>query len=250
MHLRQMGKGKPLLLLHSLLADSRSFDALASDLSAGRRIVIPDLPGYHASPRSTESIPEVARRVMEELDAIGIGPVVDVLGNGYGGFVALSLAQQFAARVDRLVLLDSAAAFPPEGKKGVQAMKDLVAAGGIPAVVQTALARLFPPAYSSANPVALDACREALLAMDAQAFASTCQNLIDVDLRKGLSQVRARTLVVVGLEDKATPLPLARELSLGITGARLHELPGCGHVPHIQAREVLTPLLKDFLALA
>jgi 3-oxoadipate enol-lactonase len=247
MHLRQLGHGKPLLLLHSLLADSRSFDALASDLASVRRVIIPDLPGYHASPPSTDAIPEVARRVMQELESIGVAEGLDVLGNGYGGFIALSLAQQFPQRVERLVLLDSAAAFPPEGRKGVQAMKESVEAGGMPAVLDTALLRLFPPAFAAANPQTIARCSAALLAMNATAFASTCRNLMEVDLREGLSRVKSRTLVVVGLEDKATPLALAREVAAGIVGASLHELPGCGHVPHVQMPEVVTPLVREFL---
>jgi len=72
--------------------------------------------------------------------------------------------------------------------------------------------------------------------------------LIAVDLRPGLGSVHSKTLVVVGLEDKATPVILARELAKGIPNAQLMELAGCGHAPHIQMPEVVTPLIKRFLA--
>ncbi|MER1966369.1 alpha/beta hydrolase [Castellaniella sp. GW247-6E4] len=248
MVLRQIGHGRPLLLVHSLLADSRSMDALASELSSGYRVVIPDLPGYGGSPRSGASIPEVAAELMAALAADGLNHELGVLGNGYGGFVALSLAQQFPEEVRRLVLLDSAAAFPPAGKEGVRAMMDSVREGGMPAVMDIALSRLFPPAYAQAHPGAVASCRAALAEMDAEAFIGMCRNLMMVDLRPGLASVQSRTLVVVGLEDQATPVALARELAAVIPDAQLTELAGCGHAPHIQMPEVVTPLIKAFLA--
>ncbi len=248
MVLRQIGHGSPVLLVHSLLADSGSMDALASELSSLYRVVIPDLPGYGESPRSSAAIPEVAAELMAALKAQGLDRGLGVLGNGYGGFIALSLAQQFPDQVRRLILLDSAAAFPPEGKKGVEAMMDSVRAGGMRAVTDIALSRLFPAAYAQAHPEAVTACRDALSRMDAEAFVGMCRNLIAVDLRPGLGSVHSKTLVVVGLEDKATPVILARELAKGIPNAQLMELAGCGHAPHIQMPEVVTPLIKRFLA--
>lgn len=247
MKVRDHGSGKPLVLLHSLLADSRSFDGLIARLSTVRRVLTVDLPGYRGTPRSTDAIPAVALGVARVLQAAGVGEGLDLLGNGYGGFVALSLAQQLPFRIDRLVLLDSAACFPPAGKAGVQAMKDAVESGGMAGVIEIAMERLFPADFRQGHPEVLAACRDGLLAMDRDGFLSTCTNLINVDLRAHLDLVSAETLVVVGLEDKATPLSLAREVARGIASARLYELPGCGHVPHIQMPDATASLLQTFL---
>jgi 3-oxoadipate enol-lactonase len=247
MKVRETGRGKPLVLLHSLLADSSAFDGLADRLSTTRRVLTIDLPGYGGTPRSTSAIPSVASDIARALQTVGVCDGIDLLGNGYGGFVALALAQQTPSMVDRLVLLDSAAYFPPAGKAGVQAMKDAVGTDGMPGVIDIALERLFPPDFRQSHHDVVTACTDALLAMDRDAFVLTCTNLINVDLRSGLGLVNADTLVVVGLEDKATPLQLAREVVGGIAGARLHELPGCGHVPHIQMPDAVAALLRSFL---
>jgi len=247
MILRQTGNGRPLLLLHSLLADGRSVEALASELSQTHRVVIADLPGYGGSPRSTASIPQIAQELMAAMMAEGFKRDLSVLGNGYGGFVALSLAQQFSAAVGRLILLDSAAAFPPAGKQGIQTMLDKVRIGGMSAAVDIGVSRLFPPAYIETHPDVVATYRAALLQMDAESFICMCQNLINVDLRPGLSAVRSNTLVIVGLEDHATPAALAREVATTIPDAKLLELAGCGHAPHIQMPEVVIPLIKEFL---
>lgn len=246
MKVHDFGAGKPIVLLHSLLADSGSFETFAAGLSNSRRILTVDLPGYRGTPRSAEAIPAVALGVAAALRDAGVDSGFDLLGNGYGGFVALSMAQQLSSRVDRLMLVGSAASFPPEGKVAVRTMKEAVDGGGMPAVLDIALQRLFPSDFRQQKPEVVALCAERLLAMDPVAFASTCSNLIEVDLRSAFNRVNNKTLVVVGLEDKATPAALAREVAQGIAGARLHELPACGHAPHIQMPELLASLLQDF----
>jgi 3-oxoadipate enol-lactonase len=248
MNSRQLGKGSPVVLLHSLLADSSSFEALAASLSATFRVIVFDLPGYRGAPTSADTIPEVAHAIVMALDGLGVVGAFDVLGNGYGGFLALAVAEQFTDRVRRLVLLDSAAAFPPPAKDAVRAMKEAVQLAGMQGVLDIALQRLFPPAFAGQRPDIVAACSSALLKMDPVAFSLTCRNLIDVDLRPGLASVRSETLVVVGLEDKATPIDLAREMALAIPGAQIRELEGCGHAPHIQVPELAASIVGAFLA--
>lgn len=247
LEIKQVGRGKHLVLLHSLLTDADAFRQILPGLKQNRRVSVPSLPGYGQSPRSDGSVPDVARQLADCLASLAIDRF-DVIGNGYGGFVALALAQQFGERIDRLVLLDSAAHFPAAGKAGVRLMKENVQTGGMSAVVSVALRRLFPETFIAANPGIVEGYRNSLLGFDPIAFAQTCQNLIDVDLRDGLSKIRNETLVVVGLEDAATPPPLAHELAAGIPGARLVEIPACGHAPHIQEPERILVILKEFLS--
>jgi 3-oxoadipate enol-lactonase len=54
---------------------------------------------------------------------------------------------------------------------------------------------------------------------------------------------------VVGLRDTATPPALSHELARGIPGARLAELPECGHSPHIQDPVAFWQSIKVFLDL-
>jgi len=55
--------------------------------------------------------------------------------------------------------------------------------------------------------------------------------------------------VVVGALDAATPPALARELASGIPGAKLLELPGCGHCPPLQQPAELVAAIAPFLGL-
>ena len=59
----QRGEGPPLFLLHSLLSDRASFDAVAPQLSRFFRVIVPELPGFGGSQAVGGSLTEVADRM-------------------------------------------------------------------------------------------------------------------------------------------------------------------------------------------
>jgi 3-oxoadipate enol-lactonase len=88
----ETGDGPPLWLFHSLLSDRASFDAIVPQLSKSFRVIVPELPGFGKSSATTGSLAGVADRMAEAVrDAAGRDDAI-VLGNGYGGFVALQMA--------------------------------------------------------------------------------------------------------------------------------------------------------------
>src|ERR1700681_5025954 len=88
----QSGKGRPLFLLHSLLSDRASFDAIVPKLSLSFRVIVPELPGFGRSKAVSGGLAAVADRMAEAVKDAAGGEEVVVLGNGYGGFVGLQLA--------------------------------------------------------------------------------------------------------------------------------------------------------------
>src|SRR5262245_20517220 len=98
------GAGKPLLLLHSLLADRAVFESIVPVLARTRRVLVPDLPGFGGSSPAGPTAQDMADRIAGLFDAMALGTDTDVLGNGFGGFVASTLAIRHGSRFDRLVL--------------------------------------------------------------------------------------------------------------------------------------------------
>ena len=116
-----------------------------------------------------------------------------------------------------------------------------------PASVVSAVGRLFPDDWLAAHPRAAAERREVLLRMNVPSFAAACRALAKVDLRPELPRIKNPTLVVVGSLDAATPPALAHELASGIPGARLVELPGCGHCPPLQQPREFVAAIAPFL---
>jgi 3-oxoadipate enol-lactonase len=241
------GDGPDLVLLHSLLIDRSAFARVTPVLSRSRRVHLVALPGFDGSTAAGPAVEDYADRVAAALRTLGLGPGSAVLGNGFGGFVAVALAARHGGLFERLVLVDTAAAFPPAGKAAFAAMAASVAAGGMGAIAETAARRIFHDAYLAAHPEAVAERRAVLARFDPQAFVGACRALERVDLRPVLARIAHPTLVMVGELDAATPLALARALADGIKGARFVLLPRCGHCPPLEQPDAFLDAVAAFL---
>lgn len=242
------GAGKPIVLLHSLLADRAVFDAIVPLLARERRVIVPDLPGFGGSSSAGATIEGIADRVASLFDALKLGTEADVLGNGFGGFIASMLAIRHGDKFDRLVLADTGLAFTPEGKQSFYAMADRVRQSGMEAIVDVAMKRLFPDDFIATHPDIVAGRRSALVKTNPEFFAEACHALAGLDLTAQIGTIRNRTLVVVGELDTATPPEMSRALAAALPGAKLLEIPGCGHAPMVQEPEIFVRAISGFLA--
>ena len=139
-----------MFLLHSLLSDRASFDAIVPELSKSYRVIVPELPGFGRSHAVGGGLAEVADRMAEAVrDAAG-GKDAIVLGNGYGGFVALQMAIRHPGIAAKLVLADSGAAFSEPGRDAFRNMAAAAKAKGLSAITDVAMRRLFAPDFQAA----------------------------------------------------------------------------------------------------
>jgi 3-oxoadipate enol-lactonase len=244
----QSGQGPALFLLHSLLSDRASFDAIVPRLSQSFRVIVPELPGFGGSRAVGGGLTDVADRMAEVVrDAAG-GDDAIVLGNGYGGFVALQMAIGHPGIATRLVLADCGAAFSEPGREAFRNMAAASKAKGLQAITDVAMRRLFAPEFQAQHPDLMRDRREAFLRTDPEEFRLACAALAELDLRPELGRVKVPVLVLVGEHDEATPPPMSHELAAGLPNARLKIIAGCAHVPQLQSPQAFLDAIGDFLA--
>src|SRR5437660_12168060 len=242
----QRGEGPPLFLLHSLLSDRASFDAVAPQLSRFFRVIVPELPGFGGSQAVGGSLTEVADRMAEAVRDGG-GEDAIVLGNGYGGFVALQMIIRHPDIATRLILADCGAAFSPSGRDAFRTMAAAAKAKGLAAVTDVAMRRLFAPDFQARHPELMANRRAAFGKTDPQVFGAACAQLAELDLRGELANVKVPVLVIVGELDEATPPAMSHELAARLPDARLKIIAGCAHVPQLQSPELFLETIADFL---
>ena len=243
----QTGKGPPLFLLHSLLSDRASFDAVAPKLSQSFRVIVPELPGFGRSQAVSGGLVDIADRMAEAVRDGAGGEDAIVLGNGYGGFVALQMAVRHPQIATRLILADSGAAFSGDGRQAFRNMAAASKAKGLAAISDVAMRRLFAPEFQEAHPELMRGRRAAFLKTDPEVFRAACAQLAELDLRPELIKVKVPVLVVVGEHDEATPPPMSRELAALLPNAQLKIIAGCAHVPQLQAPDVFLDAIGDFM---
>ena len=244
----QHGAGSNLLLIHSLLTELTVFDVVLPALAAKHRVTRINLPGFGASaPLELASVGDHAAHVARVMDALELPNHTAVLGNGFGAFVALELAIRHGKRLGKLIVADALAAFPEPARAPFRVMAEKVSSGGMKAVLDTAIGRMFPPEFAHAHPEIIAARKAALAAVDPQCFARACVALASLDLRESAATIKNPTLVMCGALDVTTPPMLAHELADSISGARYEEIAGSGHCPMLEQPALLVHKVERFL---
>lgn len=243
----QSGEGPPLFLLHSLLSDRASFDAIVPELSKSFRVIVPELPGFGRSPAVGSGLAGVADRMAEAVKDAALAEDAIVLGNGYGGFVALQMAIRHPGIATRFVLADCGAAFSEPGREAFRNMAAASKAKGLAAITDVAMRRLFAPDFQDAHPDLMADRRAAFLRTDLDVFCAACDALASLDLRPEVANVKVPVLVLVGEHDEATPPPMSHELAGLLPQAHLEIIPGCAHVPQLQSPKLFLDVIGDFL---
>jgi 3-oxoadipate enol-lactonase len=244
------GQGPDIVVLHSLLADRHAFDPVIPALSAKHRVTLINLPGFEGSQPPLLAVMDAYVAAIEDgFQEFNIANDAILIGNGFGGTVALAFALAHPERISKLVLSDAAACFPDEGRKAFEVMASKVAEGGLGSVAEIAAKRVFSPAYLAAHPELIDERKKVLMAIEPKAFQAACKILQEADLEPLLHRLETPTLVVCGELDQATPPALNKAIADKVKGARYVELPGCGHCPPLEQPDAFIAAIKGFVGL-
>jgi pimeloyl-ACP methyl ester carboxylesterase len=235
------GTGTPLLLLHGWGATKELMTPVAQRLQ-GYRIVVPDLPGFGATPMPPEpwGVDEYARWVLALLDRLGIERA-HIVGHSNGGRIAIALAAAHPGRVHRLVLTDSAGIRPPHGLRfqmRVRTFKLMRAASRwqwLPASARGGAQRRAAQGGSEDYRAASGSMR------------ATMVRLVNADLRPQLARLTTSTLLIWGDRDQETPLRDARTMERLIPDAGLVVFEGCGHFAYAEQPDRFCRIVDVFL---
>jgi pimeloyl-ACP methyl ester carboxylesterase len=246
----QTGEGRDIVVLHSLLADWHAFEPVLPALAEKHRVTLFNLPGFHGSePVVTAVLEAYVARIEDGFQEFGIEKHAILIGNGFGGTLALAFALDHPERVGKLVVSDAAAGFPDEGKKAFAAMQQKVAENGLAAVAEIAAKRVYSPNYLAAHPEMIEERKRVLLGIDPKAFADACKILQQADLAPLLNRLQIPALVVCGEFDQATPPALTRSVAEKAPNARYVELKGCGHCPPLEQPDAFIAAIREFVGL-
>jgi 3-oxoadipate enol-lactonase len=222
-------------------------------VAAGRRAVVPDLPGFGRSEvpeeRSAYSIDRYADVVAALISDLGLGQVV-VAGLSMGGYIALAVARRHPDVLAGLVLADTRA--DPDTAEGRQTRTDnqtvVQEKGDVTPLVDGLLERIL----SEAAPHHAEARLRLSGVMRATAPAGWIGALEAMKNRRDqtdlLPTISVPTLVVVGESDALVPLEVAERMATAIPGARLEVVADAGHVANLENPDHFNRAFAEFLA--
>ena len=250
-----LGSGAPVLLIHGSgpgVSAWANWRLLMAPLAERARVIAPDMVGFGYSERPegfAYGMDAWVRQAVGLLDALGIERA-DLVGNSFGGGLALALAIRHPERVRRLVLMGSVGV-PFELTPGLDAVwgyePSLAAMRALLDIfafdrsrVTDELAQLryeasIRPGFQESFAAMFPAPRQRWI----EALASP-----EADIRR----IPHETLVVHGREDRVIPLANAYRLAELLARVQLHVYGQCGHWTQIEHAARFARLVGDFLA--
>ena len=254
-NVHDLGSGAPVLLIHGSgpgVTAWANWRLVMPALAESRRVIAPDMAGFGYTERlagDAYTMDGWVAHAIGVLDALGIERT-DLVGNSFGGAIALALAIRHPERVRRLVLmgsvgvpfeitpaLDAVWGYQPS-LEAMRGLLDLFAFDR--SLVNDELARLRYEA--SIRP----GFQESFGAM----FPAPRQRWVDAMVSRE-ADIRAlpnHTLVIHGRDDKVIPLQTSLTLSSWIPRSQLHVFGQCGHWTQIEHASRFARLVGDFLA--
>lgn len=247
------GQGSTLLFLHGFAESHNIWKRQIAHFSAkGHQILAIDLPGFGASDVWPNiSIDGMADLVQELLDKENIHSCI-VFGHSMGGYVALSLADQFPDYISGMGLIHSHPFADTEERRAARqkSIRFIQETGNVPYLKQL-FPSFFPAGFLANHPEILDHLMAEASAFPEEGITGALAAMASRrDLSKTLENMYQPVLFVLGLEDQLIP-PTEEMLSQTTLPdkAAIHILDGIGHMILYEAPEKLDRILEEFIPL-
>jgi pimeloyl-ACP methyl ester carboxylesterase len=244
----ESGSGSALILIHGLADNLEVWKAVIPVLAQHYRVIALDQIGFGQSDKPVVGYrPQTLVDFLDEFMQVrGLAHAV-LVGNSLGGWVAALMAIEHPARVDALVLVDSAGLAGLPQVLGPRAFSALRLASMQDLQVLTPLTFADPQYY---RPEALrQAFTERLAAGDGYAVSqivdamSRGEDAID----DRLDRIHSPTLIIWGNQDRLIPLHFGQQLYRQVSGSQLVVLPHCAHEPEVECPGRFQTVLQGFL---
>lgn len=241
------GSGEALVLLHGLGSSCRDWERQTPALSRKFCTIAPDLRGFGRTgkPPGPYSMQRFADDLVTLLDLLHIEKA-HLAGYSMGGAVALQFANDYAARVKSLILINSPACCVPSDWHatlelylrlgaarclGVRTAGRLVARRRFPGADQAELRASFAERYAE---------------NDKQAYLAALDALVDWSMDRWMHAIDVPTLVIAR-GGGAGPLEQRAALAAGMPNAVLQLVPEACQGPPYDRSGTFNSLMLDFL---
>jgi pimeloyl-ACP methyl ester carboxylesterase len=230
------------LLLHGWGVSSELFAPILDALQAGRRLIVPDLPGFGATPEPDApwSVHEYAAWCVALLDRLGV-ETCDLIGHSNGGRIGIAIAAGYPGRIGRMVLAGSSGIRPRRTFRSVARVRSYKA---LRAVERS---RLMPGGLRQAAARRADQRGSADYRAVSGVMRGTLVRIVNEDLRTMLPGLHLPVLLIWGEHDTETPVADGRLMERLIPDAGLVVFEGAGHYAYLEQAARFCRIVEVFL---
>lgn len=259
LHYNEAGSGDTVIMLHGGgpgAAGWSNFSRNVDAFSEHYRTILLDCPGFNKSDAVVADKPRDvlnAEAVKGLMDELGIEKA-HLVGNSMGGATALSFALAYPERLDKLVLMGAGGGgqslFSPMPLEGIKLLVALYQNPSFELLKKMIQVFVYDPSLMSDELIQGRYENMMRKPEHLENFMKSIANApkIVTDFSTRMSEVKARTLVIWGRDDRFVPLDHGLKFLWGIPDADLHVFSKCGHWAQWEHAEKFNKLTLSFLA--
>ena len=245
----ETGSGPAIVLGHSLLCSGEMWANQVPALAESYRVINIDYRGHGQSGTVERdfTLSDLVDDTVAVLDELEIDTAIWA-GLSTGGMVALKAALVVPERVRAMLVADaSAAAEPYYPKLKYRALGLGARLVGLRPLVSAVEPIMFGETTLRENREIIDEWVPNFLSIDLPSILRGVEAVVTRDsLVSDLGKIKVPTLVMVGNEDRAQPVPRSQEIAEGIAGSRLEIVPKAGHLSALEQPERVTEVMLEF----
>ena len=245
-----VGTGTPVLFLHAFPLDRTMWAPQLGALVMQARCIAADYRGFgESSVRGPYSMDQYASDAIELLDALRVERAV-IVGLSMGGYVALNLWRQHAARVRGLVLANTrAAADTDEGRERRRQLIALARDKGSAAVATKQLDGMIGKTTRQRHPDIVESVHAQMMRAPVEGVIGAAEAMMArPDSTSLLPTIDVPVLFIAGDEDAIISQREMRTMHEAVRGSRLEVLTQAGHLSNLERPAAFNTLLSEFLA--
>lgn len=257
------GSGEPLILLHGSGPGVSAWSNFANNLpvfvESGFRVIMPDLPGFGATPLTElDKVYPVyaAERILEFMDALGIESAF-VIGNSMGGSVAGELAVLAPNRIRKMALMGpgglAVSVNAPDPSEGGKRLFEFLAEPTRERMVSWVECMVANPALITTELIderMKNALEPGAIERTLTIFGSLrIPELVAAHrpLWARAAEIETPTLIVWGREDRMLLYDQAHFAVRHLPNVELHTFSQCGHWAQIERKDAFERVVIEFL---
>jgi pimeloyl-ACP methyl ester carboxylesterase len=241
------GTGPDLVLLHGMFGDYLDWAPVLEPLARRFHVVAPDLPGFGQSdkPAAKYTAEFFVDSLHQFFEMVRLASVT-LVGNSFGGQIALLYALRRPSKVSNLVLVNSGGFREvPEAERNMA--RAILSQDNLlkmpPAMIPLIFSKVFvKESAEKERYLAKQAAK--LKAADYSEYVRALVRSIDLsmttNLLEELPNIKCPALILCGKEDTVVPPEQAREAARRLPQATLQIMKDCGHMPQLEAPEEFT----------
>ncbi|HLF45482.1 MAG TPA: alpha/beta fold hydrolase [Chitinophagaceae bacterium] len=240
------------IFIHGFPFNKSSWDRQVEILKDDFRVIAYDVRGHgNSDPGIGEFFIELfVNDLFRMMDKLNIERAT-LCGLSMGGYIALSAIVKHPQRVEALLLSDTqCTADTAEGKEKRMMTIENIKKTGVENFADASIKNLFASASFSEKIKEIDEVREMILNTSKQTLFSTLVALADrKETCSRLHEINCPVLIMVGKEDKITPLAAAKFMHEKIQDSTLRMIAHAGHVANIENPDSFNYQLTKFMDL-